>query len=61
MSDIEKGRARYRAAKRRKASLETQSWTDEGARKMRKTDGTSVCEAARESHLNFICSSLSQV
>lgn len=36
-SDIEKGRARYRAAKRRKASLETERYHErQGAQKMRK-------------------------
>lgn len=59
-SDIEKGRARYRAAKRRKASLETVCQTDKGLWNEKETEGTRLCEAAGESSkwgsdLNFIC------
>lgn len=36
---LKKGRARYRAARRRKASPETQSRTDKGLGKMKKEEG----------------------
>lgn len=58
-SDIGKGRARYRAAKRRKASLETESQTDAGLRKMRKKQRER--ESERRWELNFICFSPNRV